>query len=58
MNPYLISEVIQPRLRISIKKYKEILWDKIKGMLEVAGYNGSKIKQDLLYENESMIIIV
>ena len=41
---------------LSIKKYKQILWDKIKEMLEIANYNVDKIKQDLLYENESMII--
>jgi hypothetical protein len=41
---------------LSIKKYKEILWDKIKDMLEIAGYNVVKIKQDLFYESESMII--
>src|ERR671920_1556898 len=41
---------------ISIKKYKEILWDKIDAMLEIAGYNAAKIKQDLLYESESGMI--
>src|SRR5919107_6142334 len=35
---------------LSIKKYKQILWDKIEAMLEIAGYNAAKIKQDLLYE--------
>jgi hypothetical protein len=34
-----------------------MLWDKIKDMLEVAGYNIAKIKQDLLYESESGMII-
>jgi hypothetical protein len=29
---------------ISIKKYKEILWDKIEDMLEIAGYEVDKIK--------------
>jgi hypothetical protein len=38
---------------LSIKKYKQILWDKIEDMLEIAGYNVTKIKQDLLYESES-----
>ena len=32
---------------ISIKKYKEILWDKIEGILEVAGYDATTIKQEL-----------
>jgi hypothetical protein len=41
---------------LSIKKYKQILWDKIQDMLEIADYNVGKIKQDLLYENESIII--
>ena len=34
----------------------DILWNKIKDMLEIAGYNVAKIKQDLLYENDNMII--
>jgi hypothetical protein len=42
---------------ISVKKYKQILWDKIEAMLEIAGYNAAKIKQDLLYESESGMII-
>jgi hypothetical protein len=42
---------------LSIKKYKQILWDKVKDMLEVADYNITKIKQDLLYESESCMII-
>ena len=41
---------------ISIKKYKQILWNKIEDMLEIAGYKVGKIKQDLLYETENMII--
>jgi hypothetical protein len=41
---------------LSIKKYKQILWDKIEDMLKIAGYNDAKIKQDLLYESENMII--
>jgi hypothetical protein len=40
----------------SINKYKQILWVKIEAMLEIADYNVAKIKQDLLYENEEMII--
>jgi hypothetical protein len=42
---------------LSIKKYKEILWNKIEDMLEVVGYDIAKIKQDLLYEIESSMII-
>jgi hypothetical protein len=42
---------------LSIKKYKQILWDKIQDMIEIAGYNVAKIKQDLLYESESGMII-
>src|SRR5919108_3901533 len=41
---------------LSVKKYKQILWDKIEDILEIAGYNIVKVKQDLLYENESTII--
>jgi len=41
---------------LSIKKYKHILWNKIEDMLEIAGYEVGKIKQDLLYETENMII--
>jgi DNA polymerase elongation subunit (family B) len=41
---------------LSIKKYKQILWDKIEDMLEIAGYNVTKMKQDLLYEPDSMVI--
>jgi flavin-binding protein dodecin len=39
------------------KKTKQILWDKIEDMLEIAGYNVAKIKQDLPYESESDMII-
>jgi hypothetical protein len=42
---------------LSIKKYKQILWDKIEDMLEIAGYNITKMKQDLLYESDSSLII-
>jgi len=42
---------------LSVKKYKQILWDKIENMLEVVGFNDAKIKQDLLYESESNMII-
>jgi hypothetical protein len=42
---------------LRVRKYKQILWDKIKDMPEVAGFNVAKIKQDLLYESESSMII-
>jgi hypothetical protein len=42
---------------LGVKKYKQILWDKIEDMLEVVGFNDAKIKQDLLYESESNMII-
>ena len=42
---------------LSVKKYKQILWDKIEDMLEIAGYNVTKMKQDLLYESESRMLI-
>jgi len=41
---------------LSIKKYKQILWNKIEDMLEIAGYEVGKIKQHLLYETENMIM--
>ena len=41
---------------LSIKKYKQILWDKIEDMLEIAGHEVGKINQDLLYETENIII--
>ena len=41
---------------LSVRKYKQIFWDKIEDMLEIADYNVVEIKQDLLYENDSMII--
>ena len=41
---------------LSIKKYKQILWDKIKDMLEIVGYDVTKIKQDLFYESEDVVI--
>jgi hypothetical protein len=43
---------------LSVKKYKQILWDKIEDMLAIAGYNVAKIKHDLLYESESGTIII
>jgi hypothetical protein len=41
---------------LSISKYKQILWNKIEDMLEIADYNVAKIKRNLLYESESMIL--
>jgi len=41
----------------SIKKYKQILWNKIEGMLEITGYNIAKVKQDLLYEDKNIMIL-
>ncbi len=41
---------------LSVKKYKQILWDKIEDMLEIAGYVVIKAKQDLLYESEDIIL--
>jgi DNA polymerase, archaea type len=35
---------------LSVRKYKQILWDKIEGMLEVVGYNVENIKSELIYE--------
>jgi hypothetical protein len=43
---------------ISIKKYKQILWDKVEDMLAIAGYNIAKIEQDLLHdENEAIMML-
>jgi DNA polymerase elongation subunit (family B) len=42
---------------LSVRKYKQILWDKIEDMVEIAGYNTAKIKQDLLYESGRDMII-
>jgi hypothetical protein len=42
---------------LSVRKYKHILWDKIEDILEIAGYNIAKMKQDLLYESGSSMII-
>jgi hypothetical protein len=38
---------------ISISKYKNILFDKIKDMLSITGYDTDTIKR-LIYENQSM----
>jgi DNA polymerase, archaea type len=39
---------------ISIKKYKETLWNKIEDMLQIAGYEVDKIKLELIYGSEIM----
>jgi DNA polymerase, archaea type len=39
---------------ISIKKYKEILWDKIEDILEIAGYEVDDIKSELIEETKIM----
>ena len=39
---------------ISIKKYKEILWDKIEDMLEIAGYEVDKIKLEIIEGSKIM----
>jgi hypothetical protein len=41
---------------LSVRKYKQILWDKIEDKLEVAGYNVDEVKEDLLYESEEIIL--
>ena len=49
MNLNLMKEDILPKLKISVlKRYKEILWDKIEDMLEIAGYEVDKIKLELI----------
>jgi hypothetical protein len=49
MNLNLMKEGILPKLKISVlKRYKEILWDKIEDMLEIAGYEVDKIKLELI----------
>jgi DNA polymerase elongation subunit (family B) len=39
---------------ISIKKYKEILWDKIEDMLAIAGYKVDIIKQQLIIDQSKV----
>jgi hypothetical protein len=39
---------------LSVTKYKNILWDKIQDMLEIAGYDISAIEQELIID-ENMI---
>jgi hypothetical protein len=40
---------------ISIRKYKQILWDKVKDLVQIAGYNIVDIEHDILYESKEMI---
>ncbi len=40
-----------------VRKYKEIFWEKIEGMLEIADKNITKIKQDLVYERQGIILL-
>jgi len=55
MNLNLMKENILPKLKISVlKRYKEILWDKIEDMLEIAGYEVDKIKFQLIDGNKIM----
>ena len=42
---------------LSIKKYKEILWNKIEILLQIAEYNVEGIESDLLCRSESMALI-
>jgi DNA polymerase elongation subunit (family B) len=42
---------------LSIKKYKEILWNKIEVLLQIAEYNVEGIESDLLCRSESMALI-
>ena len=42
---------------LSIKKYKEILWNKMEDVLQTTGYDIEKIKSDLLYKSESIAMI-
>jgi hypothetical protein len=37
---------------LSVKKYKQILWDKIKDVLEIAGYDISAIEQELIIDKK------
>jgi DNA polymerase elongation subunit (family B) len=41
---------------ISIRKYKQILWDKVKYMLAITGYNIGHIEHDLLYEIKEIMM--
>jgi hypothetical protein len=41
---------------LSVKKYKQILWDKIEDMLEIAGYDIAATEQELIsnYKDDHM----
>jgi hypothetical protein len=43
---------------ISIKKYKQILWDKIKDILSITGYDTAEVEQVLLYDNKNQGIMI
>jgi hypothetical protein len=43
---------------ISVKKYKQILWDKVKDMLVIADYNKAQLEQDLRYSDENQDIMM
>jgi hypothetical protein len=43
---------------ISVKKYSQILWDKVKDMLVIADYNKAPPEQDLLYSDENQGIFL
>ena len=40
---------------LSVIKYKQLLWDKIEDMLEIAGYNNTAMQQKLTID-ENVII--
>jgi len=40
------------KVKISVLKNKEIIWDKIEDMLEIAGYEVDKIKLELTNGSE------
>jgi hypothetical protein len=42
---------------LSIKKYKQILWDKIEDMLEIAGYDTKAIEQELIIDEKYMTYV-
>jgi DNA polymerase, archaea type len=41
---------------ISIRKYKQILWNKIKDMITISGYNVVELENDLLYESKEIMV--
>jgi DNA polymerase elongation subunit (family B) len=42
---------------LSIKKYKQILWDKIQRMLDIAGYDIKAIEQELIIDEKYMTYV-